>query len=414
MTTQTTRDEWRAHWKVVFGTFLAMGLGYGGFSFTQSQFVQPLQDAFGWSRGQIAFAFHLSFFTSFVAPLFGRLIDRVGVRPVLTTCLMLVALSYVLIANTGGNYTLFLIAFVILVAAGLGTTGIAFTRAVASRFSKSRGTALAISRIGYSLAGAFMPILVFRVIADHGWQAGFYLLAAAAALVALPISWLFVSDERQAVELNAKGQPTALLDWRLWLKLLSNPKVLLVCLAAAFTYGPVIGILSQLQPMLTGKGLEPGLAAEFAALLAVSVVAGTLTTGILVDRIWAPAVGCAFTLLPVLGIALLLPSEPTVWMAGVGLVLIGLAQGAEIDVIAFIIARYFGLKSFAAIYGLSVLFIAVATSVAGIAFGFAYDTFGGYNEALIGAAVMFALASGAYLLLGRYPKDPGLDRPIKD
>lgn len=232
--------------------------------------------------------------------------------------------------------------------------------------------------------------------------------------MALPISWLFVSDERQAVELNAKGQPTALLDWRLWLKLLSNPKILLVCLAAAFTYGPVIGILSQLQPMLTGKGLEPGLAAEFAALLAVSVVAGTLTTGILVDRIWAPAVGCAFTLLPVLGIALLLPSEPTVWMAGIGLVLIGLAQGAEIDVIAFIIARYFGLKSFAAIYGLSVLFIAVATSVAGIAFGFAYDTFGGYNEALIGAGVMFALASGAYLLLGRYPEDPGLDRTVKD
>lgn len=409
MMSETARHEWRDHWKVVLGTFIAMGLGYGGWSFTQSQFVEPLQQAFGWSRGQIAFAFHFSFFTSFVAPLFGRLIDRIGVRPVLSVCLVLVALSYFIIAHTGGNYAMFLIGYVLLVTAGLGTTGIAFTRAVASRFSTSRGTALAISRIGYSLCGAFMPLVLFHVIANHGWQWGYYLLAGAALLIALPVVLLFVSDKRDAVELNAKGKPTALLDMRLWIKLLSNRKILLICLAAAFTYGPVIGILSQLQPMLTGKGLAPGLAAEFGALLAISVVAGTLTTGLLVDRIWAPAVGCVFTLLPVLGIMFLLPATPTVWMAGLGLVLIGLAQGAEIDVVAYIIARYFGMKSFAAIYGLSVLFIGVFTSVGAMSFGFAYDAFGSYNQALIGAAILFALGAFCYLLLGRYPKEPGLD-----
>lgn len=408
MMSEIARREWRENWRVVLGTFLAMGLGYGGWSFTQSQFVEPLQQAFGWSRGQIAFAFHFSFFTSFVAPLFGRLIDRIGVRPVLSTCLVLVALSYILIANTGGNYTLFLVAYVLLVTAGLGTTGIAFTRAVASRFSSSRGTALAISRIGYSLCGAFMPIIAFHVISTYGWQAGYYLLAGAALLIALPVVLLFVSDKRDAVELNAKGKPTALLDMRLWLKLLSNRKVLLVCLAAAFTYGPVIGIMSQLQPLLTGKGLAPELAAEFGALLAISVVAGTLTTGLLVDRIWAPAVGCAFTLLPVLGIMFLLPATPTIWMAGLGLVLIGLAQGAEIDVVAYIIARYFGMKSFAAIYGLSVLFIGVFTSMGAMGFGFAYDYFGSYNEALIAAGVLFTLGALCYLFLGRYPKEPGL------
>lgn len=405
MISLTARQEWRDHWKVVLGTFIAMGLGYGGWSFTQSQFVEPLQQAFGWSRGQIAFAFHFSFFTSFVAPLFGRLIDRVGVKPVLSVCLALVALSYIMIANTGGNYTLFLIAYVILVTAGLGTTGIAFTRAVASRFSTSRGTALAISRIGYSLCGAFMPIIAFHVIANYGWQAGYYLLAGAALIIALPVVVLLVSDKREAVELNAKGQPAALLDWRLWLKLLSNRKILLVCLAAAFTYGPVIGIMSQLQPMLTDKGLSPELAAEFGALLAISVVAGTLTTGLLVDRIWAPAVGCVFTLLPVIGISLLLPEAPTLAMAAVGLILIGLAQGAEIDVVAYIIARYFGMKSFAAIYGLTVLFIGVFTSMGAMGFAFAYDKFGSYNQALIAAAVLFSLGAGCYLLLGRYPKE---------
>jgi len=95
-------------------------------------------------------------------------------------------------------------------------------------------------------------------------------------------------------------------------------------------------------------------------------------------------------------------------MAGVGLVLIGLAQGAEIDVIAFIIARYFGMTSFAAIYGLSTLFIAAFAGLGGIAFGFAFDHFKSYNQALIGAAVLFLLAAAAYLFLGRYPAEPGV------
>lgn len=409
MMSDTARLEWRENWKVVLGTFLAMGLGYGGWSFTQSQFIGPLEQAFGWSRGQIAFAFHFSFFTSFVAPLFGRLIDRIGVRPVLSTCLALVALAYVLIANTGGNYTMFLVAFVLLVTAGLGTTGIAFTRAVAGRFSDSRGTALAISRIGYSLCGAFMPIVVFHTIANYGWQSGFYLMAGAAFLIALPVVLLLVSDKREAAELDAKGKPTPLLDLKLWGKLLSNRRILLVCLAAAFTYGPVIGIMSQLQPLLTGKGLAPEIAAEFGALLAISVVAGTLTTGLLVDRIWAPAVGCVFTLMPVVGIMFLLPEAPTIWMAGIGLVLIGLAQGAEIDVVAYIIARYFGMKAFAAIYGLSVLFIGVATSIGAMGFGFAFDHFGSYNQALMVAGGFFATGALCYLFLGRYPKEPSLE-----
>ena len=407
MISQTTRDEWRAHWKVVLGTFVAMGLGYGGWSFISSQFVLPLQEAFGWGRGQIAIAFHVAAFAALVAPLYGRLIDRIGVRPVLCTCLAIVAVAYVMIAHSL-NYTMFIVAFLVLVFAGMGTTGIAFTRAVAGWFSTTRGTALAVSRIGYSLTGAFMPIAVYYVIANHGWRAGFYLLAAVAALVALPVSWLLVKDRRDAVELNAQGKPISIFNPALWGSLVRDKRVLLVCLAAALTYGPCVGILSQLQPMLTDKGLSPGMAAQYSALLAISVVAGTLTTGILVDRIWAPAVGCAFTLLPILGIALLMPSAPGPLVIGAGLVLIGLAQGAEIDVIAYIIAKYFGMKSFGAIYGLSTLFIGLAAAAGSVAFGFIYDVFQSYNVALMGAGVLFLIAALSYLMLGRYPAEPGV------
>lgn len=408
MLNQTTRDEWRGHWPVVLGTFLAMGLGYSGWSFTSSQFVQPIQAAFGWSRGQISLAFQAAIFASLVSPLYGRLIDRIGVRPVLCTCLGIVGLSYVLIANSHGNYGLFLAGFLLLVFAGIATTGVAFTRAVAGWFTTSRGAALAVSRIGYSLVGAFMPILVFYVVQNHGWQAGFYMLSAACLLIALPVSWFLVKDRRDAVETDANGKPTSVFSPTLWVALIRDRRVVLVCIAAAFTYGPCAAVLSQLQPLLTDKGLPAGVAAQYSAVLAISVFAGTLTTGVLVDRVWAPIVGFVFTALPIIGIAFLLPTALTPVSVGVGLVLIGLAQGAELDVVAFIIARYFGMKSFGAIYGLSVMFIGLCATAGSIAFAFAYDFFQSYNQGLIVSAVLFAVAAISYLLLGRYPKVPGV------
>jgi len=87
--------------------------------------------------------------------------------------------------------------------------------------------------------------------------------------------------------------------------------------------------------------------------------------------------------------------------------LVGVGQGVEIDLVAFMTARYFGLRNYATIYGFCVLVIGIFTNVAAVAIGRMYDRFGDYNLALGIAAGSFAIAAGCYLMMGRYPKtDP--------
>lgn len=408
MLSPDARREWGLHWPVVLGTFFGMALAYPSFAFVQSQFIGPLQEAFGWTRAQISFAFHVNVFVCFLAPAYGRIIDHIGVRPVLIACLSLLSLCYVGMANATSSFTLFLLLCLALVAVGMGSTGIAYTRAIASWFSASRGTALAVSRIGLSFFGAILPILIFHVIANFGWRSGFYAMAAVTLFAALPVSWLMVKDRRPEANASSAGEKQPLLDWRLWMQVLSDRRVLAICAAAAFTYGPVAGFLGHLQPLLTSKGLEPALAANLAALLAMSVLIGTLTTGVLVDRIWAPLVGCVFTLAPVLGCMLLLIGDPGLGAIMTAIVLIGLAQGAEIDVVAYMIARYFGMSAYASIYGVTVLVMIWATAAASVLFGAAFDHFGSYNWAIAGAAAAFAAGAFSYLLVGKYPEAPGL------
>ncbi|MFZ2998666.1 hypothetical protein [Sphingobium sp.] len=89
-------------------------------------------------------------------------------------------------------------------------------------------------------------------------------------------------------------------------------------------------------------------------------------------------------------------------MAAVAIFLIGFALGIEYDVMAFFVARYFGLRSYAAIYGILYVFFAMGSGFGPLGFGWDYDAHGSYDLVLKASFVMLLLAAAAFLLLGRY------------
>lgn len=398
----TARLEWRNHWRVVVGSGIGMACGYSAFPFVASLFVQPLEQAFGWTRGQQALSHNANLVAALLAPFIGALVDARGVRRVLLPAIGIVGLFYAALANLTPSLIHYYAAMSCVVLTGMATTGLSYTRAVTSWFRQSRGLALAVSRLGLAVAGALLPMAIYGAIHRWGYAGGFYTLAGVILLLGWPVSWALVSDRRGTAE---ERQQVAAAGWRLWPSLLRNRRVLLMCLAAGLTYGPAIGLLTQMQPLLVSKGVAPATAAGLLSLLAVSTFLGTLITGAIVDRIWAPVLGFLFTMGPVAGCALLMAlSTPGTGVAAVAVVLIGLAQGAEIDLIGYMIARYFGMQAFSAIYGLTVLATGVCSAAGAMVIGQLYDRFGSYNPALGLAAGCFLIASFTYLLLGRYPR----------
>ena len=391
--------EWRSAWRPGLAALIGGSLSYSLYAGVASLFVEPLQAQFGWSRGDIALVHSFGIVTAFCAPVIGGLTDRFGVRPVLSIGLLLVTLGYALLATMSGGLHYYYAVYFFFSLVGMATTGITFTRILSGAFHRTRGTALAIGRSGLAVAGALMPLLLFPIITRYGTSGGYLTLGAFVLLVSLPLVWFWVPTK--AADL-ASGANKGIVSER-WRVLLSRPKIWILVVAAALNYMPVVSLLSQMKPIAVSKGLDASMAAGAVSMMGLAAAVGALISGLLVDRFWAPAVAFVLNAAPAIGCLFLLQEQVSPLIFYGAVLLVGLGQGAEIDIVAFMIARYFGLRSYATIYGLTVLGISLAVSFGASLIGFAYDRFGNYNVALIVASSSFGLAAFCYLAMGRYP-----------
>ena len=392
-------SEWRHAWRPGVAALFAGSLGYSLYAAVSSLFVEPLQQQFGWSRGDIAMVHSFGLVIAFIAPLIGRMTDRHGVRPILSAGLLLTAIGYGLLASMAGSLGYYYGAHFFFSLVGMATTGITVTRILSGAFEATRGTALAIARSGLAVGGALMPMALFPTIMRFGTAGGYLLLAAFILLVALPLVWFWVPSRAAEAKAGRAPQPGA--DSARML--LANGKVRILIAASVLNYVPVVALLSQMKPLAVDKGLDAVAAVGAVSVMGAAAAGGALLSGLLVDRFWAPAVAFVLNIAPAIGCLLLLQHDvpPALFYSAV--LMIGLGQGAEIDIVAFMIARYFGLRSYATIYSLSTLGIALGVALGASLIGRAYDHFGNYDVALVAASGSFFVAALFYLAMGRYP-----------
>ena len=165
--------------------------------------------------------------------------------------------------------------------------------------------------------------------------------------------------------------------------------------------GTTGGVVSHLVPLLTDRGVSPQTATGMVGIAGVALIGGRLFAGFLLDRIHAPYVAAAFFLAPLIGIIVLL-STLGAEGAAVGTMLIGIGLGAEVDLIAFLLSRYLGMRAFGEIYGYFFALFMLGAGLGPFAMGVSFDRTGSYKLMLVCYAFALALASLPILRLGAY------------
>jgi MFS family permease len=174
--------------------------------------------------------------------------------------------------------------------------------------------------------------------------------------------------------------------------------------AAFLVLGLAIGgVLILLVPILEQRGVPRETAVLVQAGLGVALVIGRVFAGWLMDRFFAPYVAIAFLIGPIGGL-LLFANSTSPAAAVTAALLIGLAAGAEVDVIAYMIGRYFGTRAYATLYGVLYSAWTLGSGFGPKLFAIVFERTGSYSPGLLAAAVLMTLSCLLLWRLGPYPR----------
>ncbi|MEM9531024.1 MAG: MFS transporter [Pseudomonadota bacterium] len=397
-----TPSELRRNWTIVLVCGIGIGAGVTGIPFyTLGLFVQPLESEFAWSRAQVQGMFTVFSVVGLAAvPLVSWATDRYGVRRVVLLSLSGAALGYVCLSQLTRSLATFYIGAGLLGLLGAGTSPVTWTKALSGWFDQQRGLALGLALAGTGFAAMLAPPYVAALIERFDWRAA-YLGLCLIPLLALPLVFALLRDPpgsgpgaaARAVTLPGVTLAQAVRDWRLWVIFVSY-------FMLSFAVG---GSIPNLVPLLTGTGMTRASAAGVVGLIGIAVIAGRMIVGFLIDRFWAPAVAAVVQALPIISALLLMQDNPGSQEAAVAVLLIGFAAGAEFDLIAFLVSRYFGLAHYAKVYAVPYVAFAVGAGIAPTFFGYLFDIYGGYQQVMMLCAGLFGASAVILLALGRYP-----------
>lgn len=366
--------------------------------------TKPLTDANGWSRSDVQTAVLFSIgLGALMSPLVGALVQRYGPRIVAMVGLAGVALSFFLAALAGSSLALFYVAFAGMAVLGAGSSPVSWTRGIAASFHEQRGLALGLVLTGTGLCAVIIPQITTWSIERFGVHATMAGLGLLPLLIALPVVFLFFRPAEPGAA--APGDAPVAPAWGLTLgQALAGYRFWVIFASIFAIYLAQAGIIANLIPAVTDQGFTAQQAANVQSVLGLSIIFGRILIGYLIDRIWAPGVAAAVTFLPVFA-CLLIPAQADYALIMLAAVLVGLAAGAELDLLAFLAARYFGLAHYARIYALFYAALAIAGGIAPFAFAAIYDRFDTYSPAFYIGAGLFAFGSLIMLTLGRYPSE---------
>lgn len=390
--------------KILTGAVLGCASGVAALLlYTNGLFVTGLSQEFGLTRTQFGLGVLLVTLALAAAnPVVGWAIDRFSVKRPAIAGLLLLSAGFILlgaVVQSTGSYLLLqsLVAFV-----GAGSGTIVFTKTIGATFQKHRGIALGITMTGIGCSAAVLPPLLSQIISAHGWRAGYFALAlvplfgalATAILIPrrLPLETPALRQPRSASTLSteASGSGPWVRSRVFWIMAATFG-----IMSLSFT-----GFLPHFVPMLTDAGFSPLAAGRIAGEIGLAVIASRLLVGYLMDRTFAPAIAIGVCVIAAGGVILFIANGTS--SASLTAIALGVAIGSELDLMGFLIAKYFKLAEFGRVYGWLYCAFALGSGLGPLWVGALRDATGAYTLPLALCACGLIAACAGFLLLPRY------------
>lgn len=368
-----------------FLTMMAMALTSSTISF----FLEPICGALEISRGSFSLLFSLmSISGALLNPFLGQYVGKHGVRVVLLVAGIWTAGCMFLLSMVQSLWMLYAVGFVM---GAMSSTCVALCANVIvqqSYFGPQASGILGGVMAGSGVGGMIFSIVIPNCMGAIGWQG---------AMRVMGVSWLLLLWlaalllGRQKMESMGKGNGAVGLGMTRG-EALKSPKLYLM-MAVIIIICACCGVQQQLPSMLSSFGLESGTVSLMISLMTAVLAVGKVAQGVLYGKLGVRKGGVLMMVIFALGmLAMLLPA-----LAWPGLMLLAFGLGIYTTLLPQVTRRIFGSREYASIWALIATAGSAGTFLANPLWGTIYDITGSYSLALVGCAVLLAVAVWAIL-----------------
>jgi predicted MFS family arabinose efflux permease len=295
--------------------------------------------------------------------------------------------------------------------ASCGVAPVSYCDVISHWFDRRRGMALGFIMVGLGAGAVVQPSAAHSVIAQFGWRAAFSCSGAVILLISLPVLALFLKEKPEQMGLEpdgggygfAQSNPRDSDSGMSFGEAVRTPTLWLLLCAFVLVSCSASGCSAHIAAILADHGVSARTAAFATSILGGGLLVGRAGSGYLLDRFFAPRFAAVIFACAAAGMGLLRIADAQ-GAAFAAAFAVGLGLGAEIDIMAFLASRYFGLRSFGAINGFLFAGFGLASGSGAYLMGTGFDATGSYAllltlfsiATLIGAALMMCLGPYRY------------------
>jgi MFS family permease len=387
------------NWRPLLAATIGLGCGLGMNSYVMSIMAPHLIQEFGWTRATFALVGSLGLLSVPFFPLVGRLTDMFGVRTTAMIGVIVGPLCFFGLSHMNGDIRMYVVLYLIQGILCITTTATVYARIVVQYVRDARGLALAIAASGSALTGAIGGPLLNAFVEANGWRAGYWVVmafttvAGATALLLMP---------RELKNADAAPRPKAArADYA---EIFAKRAFWVFAAAMLLVNLPQVIALTQLNLVLLANGITATQVTGMVAILPIGVLIGRFVSGLALDRFPSWIVAMVSLSLPAIGLFLIASPFDTPLVLSAAVLLIGLAFGAEGDIITYMVVEHFGVRIFSTVMGLMTGVISVAAALGAVVISVTLRMTDGYATFMIIAGTAAAVGSLLFALLPPTPE----------